>query len=134
VNGSVPAEAVVAVVHVGQFVVVPAGGVVVVAPTGGVVVVVPTGGVVVVPTGGVVVVPVVVVTVPHSAGTLYDWHVELCADAALGAMIASAPTSPTNAAIRFMNPFVSRGPQKQPNLTTGYGYPARPDHSSSQDS
>jgi hypothetical protein len=75
VNGSVPADVVV-VVQVGQFVVV--GEVVpVVVPTGGVVdvVVVPTGGVVdvvVVPTGGVVVVPVVVVTVPHSAGTLYD--------------------------------------------------------------
>jgi hypothetical protein len=101
VNGSVPAEAV-AVVHVGQFVVVPAGGVVVV---------VPTGGVVVVPTGGVVVVPVVLLpTVPQSAGTLYDWQVELCADAALGPMIASAPRSPTNIAIRLMNPFDRRGP------------------------
>jgi hypothetical protein len=68
VNGSVPAEAVVAVVHVGQFVVVGETGVVAV----GVV------GVGVVPTGGVVVVPVVLLpTVPQSAGTLYDWQVEL---------------------------------------------------------
>jgi hypothetical protein len=100
VNGSVPAAAVAVVV-----VVAPTGGVVVVVPAGGGVVVVPTGGgVVVVPTGGGV--------VPQSAGTLYDWHVELLANAALAPIIASTPTSPTNAAIRFiesLRPFVRRG-------------------------
>jgi hypothetical protein len=94
VKGSVPAAA------------VAVGEAVVVAPTGGVIVV-PTGGVVVVPTGGgVVLVPVVLLpTVPQSAGTLYDWQVELAASAALGPIMASTPINPTNAAIRFMNPF-----------------------------